>query len=177
MPPYIPDQQINTGNFVQQTPVFDVSRLYEVEVGSPEFKELIVRLAQQTNNISLVLNNKTSGYYLLEEFITGNNYFNPNSTDPLQLRPVFRKVINIGALNAGVNNRPHGLTIGATWTFTHIYGAVSNFATNNYFPLPFANVTFAGNIELRVDNVNVVINNASGQVFTAGYVILEYLKQ
>jgi len=112
---YIPDQQINTGSFVQQTPIFDVSRLYEVEVGSPEFKELIVRLAHQTNNISLVLNNKQSGYYLLEEFITGNNYFNTTSSNQLLLRPEFAKTFNIGALGAGVTNTAHNLTITATW--------------------------------------------------------------
>lgn len=174
--PFVPDQQINTGSYVQQTPIFDVSKLYEVEVNSPEFKELLVILAQQTNNISLVLNNKISGYYLLEEFVTGANYFNPNSTDPLQLKPEFGKTFNIGALPAGVTNVAHNLTITNTWQFTNIYGTANDNVGSNYYPLPFASAGGATNIELRVNATNIVITNNSGINFTSCLVTLKYLK-
>ena len=173
---YIPDQQINTGAYVQQTPVFDVSRLYEVEVGSPEFKELIVRLAQQTNNISLVLNDKQSGYYILEEFVNGNKYFNTTSSNQLLLRPEFQKTFNIGALGAGVTTVPHNLTITATWQLTDIQAAASDNIGNNYFPIPFASAGGATNIEIRVNLVNIVITNNSGINFTSCIVTLKYLK-
>lgn len=174
---YIPDQRNNTGQFIATTAVFDVGRLYEVEVNSPEFKELIVRLYQQVNNISLSLNTKEFGYYLTEELINSSVYFNPISSNQLELRPEFRLTLDTGVINAGVNLIPHGLTIGATWKFTDIYGAATDNVGFNYLPLPFANVSLAGNIELRVDAVNVIINNASGIVFTSGIVVLEYLKQ
>lgn len=173
---FIPDQQINTGQFIPTTSLFDVSQLYSVEITSPEFKELIVRLYQQVNNISLNTNNKVSGYYLQEEFVTSANYFNPNSTDPLQLRPQFRKTFNIGALPAGVTTVAHGLTIGATWIFTDIYGAASDNVGFNYYPLPFASAGGAANIELRVTAANIVITNNSGVAFTSCIVTLEYLK-
>ena len=43
--PYIPDQ-VNSGSYIGTTQVWDVSQIYDIEVNSPEFKELIVRLYQ-----------------------------------------------------------------------------------------------------------------------------------
>ena len=174
---YIPDQQINTGQFVSTTNVWDIGRLYDVEINSDEFKELLVRLYQNVNNIALSLNNKESGYYIQEEFVNSGVYFNPTTSDPLQLRPVFRKIINVGAVNAGVTNAAHGLVIASTWSFTRIYGAVSNTTTNNYLPLPWASAAGITNIELSVNAVNVVVTNNSGLTFPTCTVVLEYLKQ
>lgn len=173
---FIPDQQINTGQFIPTTAVFDVAQLYQIEVTSPEFKELLIRLYQQVNNIALNTNNKTSGYYLLEEFVTGSQYFNPNSPDPLQLRPEFRKTFNIGALPAGVTTVAHNLAITNTWIFTDIYGAASDNVGFNYYPLGFPSAGGANNIELRVTAVNIIITNNSGINFTSCIVTLEYLK-
>lgn len=176
---YIPDQQINTGQFIPTTSVFDVGRLYQVDVDSQEFKELLVRLYQQVNNIALSSNNKKSGYYILEEFITSAIYFNPTSVpanDPLQLRPEFRKTFNIGPLAAGVTTVAHNLAITNTWQFTHIYGAASDNIGFNYYPIPYASPGGAANIAIRVDATNIIITNNSGVNFTSCIVTLEYLK-
>lgn len=173
---YIPDQQINTGNFVTTTQVWDVSRLYEVDIQSPEFKELLVRLYQQINNIALSLNLKDTGYYLLEEFVTSGQLFNATSNDPLQNRPIFRRTVNMGALPAGVTTVAHGLTITAAWRFIKILGAASDTVGFNYYPLPFASAGGATNIEVRVTATNVVVTNNSGIAFTNAIVILEYVK-
>ena len=173
---YVPGQQINTGQFVPTTSIFDVGRLYEVSVTSPEFKELLVRLYQQVNNLAISSNNKKSGYYLQEEFVTSAIYFNPASPDPLQLRPEFRKTFNIGPLAAGVTTTAHNLAITNTWQFTHIYGAASDNIGFNYYPIPFASAGGAANIEIRVDATNIVITNNSGIAFTSCIVTLEYLK-
>lgn len=176
---FIPDQQINTGSFVQQTPIFDVGRLYEIDVNSEEFKELIVRLYQQVNNVSLALNNKISGYYIEEEFVTGANYFNPNSTfdNQLELRPEFTKTFNIGALPLGVLPPvAHGLAVTNTWQFTHIYGAATkNTAPFESYPIPYAGA--AGSyISLNIDGTNIYLDNNSGIAFTSCIVTLKYLK-
>lgn len=173
---YIPDQQINTGQFVSTTSIFDVGRVAQVDVTSDEFKDLLVRLYQQVNNLAVSSNSKKSGYYIEEEFLTSALYFNPNSSDPLQLRPEFRKTFNIGALPAGVTNTAHNLTITNTWQFTHIYGAASDNVGFNYYPIPFASAGGAANIELRVDAVNIIITNNSGIAFTSCIITLEYLK-
>lgn len=172
---YIPDQRINTGSYIPTTSVWDVTQLYQTEVTSPEFKELIVRLYQNINNIALALNTKDSGYYVEEEFVTGQVWFNPNSTDLNALRSCFRKVINIGALAAGVKSVNHGIAITNTFKFTSIRGAASNTGTLIFVPLPFAGVGI-GNISVTVNATQVVINNGSGSTFTDSYVILEYVK-
>jgi hypothetical protein len=171
---FIIDQQ-NQGSFIPTTGIFEVGRLFEVDVDSPEFKELLARLYQAVNNIANVLNIKDTGYYLESEFTTGALYFNPASDDPNKLRPVFRKVIDMGALAAGVTTVAHGLTIGTTWKFVHIYGAASG--TPNYYPLPFVSAGGATNIEVRVDLTNVIVTNNSGVVFTSSTVVLEYVKE
>ena len=174
--PYIPDQQSNTGQFVPTTNVWEVSQIGSMDVNSEEFKLLLVRLYQNVNNISIALNAKDAGYYVEQEFNTGQQFFNPTSNNQLDLRGAFRKTVNTGALAAGVNTVAHGLTIGSTWSFTKILGAASNTTAGNYYPLPFASAGGAANIEVRLDNTNIIITNNSGVTFTTSVIILEYLK-
>jgi hypothetical protein len=179
---YITDQQNSTGSFVASTSVWDVTQIGSTDVKSPEFKELLVRLYQNVNNIVIALNMKETGMYLQEEFATSAVFFDPTTMNSqLNLRAEFRKLINIGALGAGVTTVAHGLTIGSTWIFTDIYGAASLFdpvpANSNYYPLPWSSAAGATNIELKVNGTNVVITNNSGISFTSCYVILEYVKQ
>lgn len=171
------------GLFLQTTQVWDVAQLQEIDVNSPEFKELLVRLYQQINNVAIVLNMKDTGQYQLSEFINGQLYFSDpalNSSTALspQDRQVFRKVINFGALpNTGTTAVPHGITCTPKTTFTRIYGCSSDVTGKNYIPLPYASPTAANNIELKVDATNVTIITGSNRTnFTITYVILEYLQ-
>jgi hypothetical protein len=173
--PYIPEQQINTGSYLETTSVFDVGSLAQADPGSAEFKELVVKLAQKVNDMLLVLNKKDSAYYLTEQFVTGQLYFNPLSDNPLDLRAGFRIVIDVGPIGAGVTSVAHGLAITSTWKFTKILGAASNTGTLVYYPLPFAGAT-GNNIEVRVTSTQLVITNNSGVTFTDVYVNLEYVK-
>jgi hypothetical protein len=184
--PYITDQQINTGQFIETTAVWDTAQLYETDVKSPEFKELLVRLYQRVNNIALALNNKDTGFYVQTEFNTGQNLF-PNPTPPagnyvgnqdINQRGIYRLVVNIGAVGAGVTTVAHGLTfpVPNIWSFVQIFGAATDTVGGNYYPLPWASAAGATNIELKVNNTNVVITNNSGINFTVCYVVLEYVK-
>jgi len=169
------EQQINTGSFVPTTNVWDISRLYDVEVGSPEFKELLVRLYQNVNNIALVLNTKSSGYYINEEFVNGKLYFNPASNEPMQLRPGFQKTVNTGALGAGVTAVNHGITVTNTLIWMFISGAATNTGTLVGYPITFAG-SAGNNIEVRTSATQVIIDNNSGVTFTDSQVTLEYVK-
>jgi hypothetical protein len=168
-----------TGLFVPQTLNFDVSRLQDVDVKSPEFKELLVRLYEYINTMSITLNLKESGYYPLQEFVTSNQFFQTVPSVTQELRQEFRLLVNVGALGAGVTSVAHGLTIGSTWIFTQIYGAASYYnavpANSRYYPLPYADP--AGDIILQVNGTDVVITNNSGVAFTSCYVVLKYVKQ
>lgn len=177
---YIPDQQQNTGSFLPTTEVLDVAQLYSVDVKSPEFKELLGRLFEIVNDVAVSVNTRDFAFYLNEELVDGQSWYNPLATtmliNQLNLRPNFRKVINFGPINAGVNTIAHGLTILASWKFTRIFGVANDNIGFNYYPLPWASAAGATNIELKVNATNVVITNNSGIVFTSCDVTLEYCK-
>lgn len=177
--------QTNPGAFVPTTNIWDVSRLYEVEVGSPEFKELLVRLYQNVNNIALSLNIKDTGYYVQNEFVNGQAYFpNPalSSTTATQptYRQVFRAVVNFGALpNAGAKSVAHGIPVTAsvtTFSFTRIYATATDQTARSFIPIPYVSLA-AANIEISVDATNVTITTQSNRSsYTLCYVVLEYIK-
>lgn len=175
--------QNSFGALVPTTNVWDVSRLYEVDVQSPEFKELLVRLYQNVNNISNILNIKDSGYYPLTEFVNSQSFFpNPLLSSLTQQLPsqrqVFRKVINFGVLpNTALKSVAHGISITNTYSFTRIYACASDPVGFNYIPIPYASPVLVNNIEINVDAVNVnIITGSNRSAFTICYVILEYIK-
>jgi hypothetical protein len=173
---YLTDFTTNFGSYVPSTNIWDISQIAEVNVNSPEFKELMVNLYQNLNLMAQVLNTKDSAFYNDKEFQTGLNVFPLTGTSQLDLRPGFRLTVDTGALPGGVTLVPHGLTIGTTWKFLKILGAASDNIGFNYYPLPFASAAGATNIEIRVDATNIVITNNSGVTFTSSFVILEYIK-
>jgi hypothetical protein len=163
------------GLFVPTTNVWDVE--------SNDVKSLIVSLYQNINLIATVLNLKDSGYYDTNIFVTGQQYF-PNPLTPSNnnsgpaFRPVYRKVINFGALTVGAKSVNHGITVNSSTTFTRIYGTASDTTGFNYIPLPYASVTANSNIELSVNATQVTITPGAGTNrtnFDTVYVVLEYL--
>lgn len=172
------------GAFVNQNYVWDVQQLLEADVNSPEFKELLVRLYQNINNISMVLNVKDTGMYAVNESVNGQLYFsNPanNSSTAANpaLRQVYRKVINYTTAlpNAGTVAIPHGIVCTAQTTFTRIYAVANDTTGKNYIPIPYASPTLVNNIELKVDATNVTIITGSNRTnFTITYIVLEYLQ-
>jgi hypothetical protein len=171
------------GAFVNQNYVWDIQQLQESDL-SPQVKELLVRLYQNINNISMVLNLKDTGLYPTTETVNGQFYFpNPanNSTTAQRanLRNVYRKVINYTTAlpNAGAAVIPHGITCTTATTFTRIYGVANDPTGKNYIPIPYASPTLANNIELKVDATNVTITTGSNRTnFTVTYVVLEYMQ-
>lgn len=173
----------STGLFIPTSNVWDTAQIYSVDVNSPEFKELLVRLYQNINNIAISVNLRDAGYYNTQEFVNGQIFFpNPalssaSSTTPV-FRQVYRKVINFGALpNTGTTSIAHGITVTPTTTFTRFYGASSDTAGNNYIPIPYASPVLANNIELNADATNVNITTGSNRTaFTVTYIVVEYLQ-
>ncbi len=81
-------------------------------------------------------------------------------------KPVFRKVINYGALNAGMGtkNVAHSITGVDTWI-----RAAGVFADSS-------NKTIAKDDDMSVDATNVGITTPVDQSENSGFVILEYTK-
>ncbi len=182
------DQQVNTGSFVATTNIWDVQRIQEVDVKSEEFKELLVRLYQNINNICLALNIKDVGYYSTTEFLNGQLFFPVQTVTDLTeksqtYRQVFRTVVDFGALpNAGSKSVAHNIAINpaepTTYSFTRIYAAASNgIAQNSFIPIPFASPVLNENIKLEVTDTVVTITTGIDRTsYTTCYVILEYIK-
>jgi hypothetical protein len=174
-------QNVGPGLFLPTTPMFDVGDLKDMD----NLKELVIRLTQSVNNITLSLNLKDSGYYVLEEFVNGQVYFpNPALSATTQQQPtmrqVFRKVIDFGALpNAAAKVVAHGIAPDATFTFTRIYATASDPIGLTYIPIPYAStVAIANNVQLDVGAVNVTITTGINRTnYTRCFVVLEYIKQ
>lgn len=177
------NQGTNRGLYIPSTNVWDVSQLYSIEVTDPAFKELLVRLYQNVNNIVLALNLKDSAYYDRNEFVNGQMFFpNPantsNTTQGPVYRNVYRLVINFGALpNTATKSIAHNIPITTAYTFTRIYATASDTTNRAYIPIPYASPTDANEIEINVDATNVNITTGSDRTaYTVCYVVLEYLK-
>jgi hypothetical protein len=173
---------IRTGAFVPTTNVWDVSQIYNIDVTSPQFKELLIRLYQNINNIALTLNTKDTGYYLTDSLVNSQMFFpnpiyNSSTAENPGYRQVLRIVIDFGALpNTGTKSMPHNITINSATTFTRIYGTASDTTNLEYIPLPYSSASGTSNIELFVDSTNVNIITASNRsTFTTTYIVLEYI--
>ena len=172
------------GAFVPTTFIWDVDKIQSMDVTSPEFKELLVRLYQNLNLVVNVLNIKDTGLYFIDEFVCGQQYLpDPTLSSPSERnsapRQIYRKVIDFGSLpNTGSTLVAHGLTLNSSAQFTRIYATASDTTTPfNYIPIPFASPTLVNNIELSVDATNVTITTGSDRTnFNQCYVVLEYFK-
>jgi hypothetical protein len=170
------------GSFIPTTNIWDVGQLYQTDVNSQEFKELLVRLYQNVNNIALALNLKDTGYYIRQEFVNGQQYFpnpanNSSTATAASMRQVFRTTVNFGALpNNATKSVAHNIPITAGFSFTRIYATASDTTGLTYIPIPFVD-TAGNNIELYVDATNVNIITTSNRTnYNICYVVIEYIK-
>lgn len=176
-------QRGNHGSFLPTTQVWDVSEIYQTDVTSPQFKELLVRLYQNLNQQALVTNGKDTGIYHTEEFVSGQVFFSDplldsSTPDRAVQRQGLRKVINFGALpNTSTKSVKHNITLQESVTFTRIYGTSSDTTNKLYIPLPYSSSTLINNIELWVEGDYVKITTAADwSACTKTYVVLEFLK-
>ena len=172
------------GSFVPTSNVWDVSQIFALEDESPELKELLVRLYQNLNLMSISLNTRDAGYYDTSEFVNGQLWFpNPLYNSSTQTAPAYRqdyrKVFNIptsiGIPLIGLTI-PHGITLTPKTTFTRIYGTANDTINQAYLPLPFVSTTGSG-IELFVNGPNIIIiPQVALPNINQIYVVLEYLQ-
>lgn len=177
-----PQERINVGAFLPTTSVWDTSEIQTVDINSQEFRDLLVRLYQNINNIALSVNIRDAGYYDQTEFINGQLFFpdpslSSTTAQTPTYRQVFRKVVDFGALtNSSTKNVAHDLDMSvATYIFTRIYGCASDTVGKNFIPLPFGG---GAPISVSVNATNVSVTTTSNRTnFTTTYIVLEYIKQ
>lgn len=175
----------NTGTFIPQTNVWDVSDIYAANL-DPKLTELLVRMYQNLGLMATNVNYKDAGYYALQPLINGQLFFpNPDNNSSTAGFPAYRQVsrlvINFGTLPTGAPGHetksvPHGLTINPGFSFTRIYGCATD-PNTTFIPLPYASATAADNVELYVDTTNVnVVTGADYSMYTTTYIIIEWIQ-
>lgn len=170
----------NWGLNLQTTVDVDVALIPSVNVNSPEFKELLVRLYQSVSDIQRTVNLKESGYKLTTEFNTGKNLFNVNN-DFNNLRPIYNVEVDFGALpNAATKSVAHGIAnIDANFKLVSIFaGATKPTMPFSYIPVTYASASAtANNIEINMDATNVNITTAIDySAYTTTYVTIEFVR-
>jgi len=174
----------NYGSFVETNFVWEIQEIQQVDINSPEFRQLLVRLYQNIGKMALVLNIKETGQYPTQEFVIGSQYFpnpanNSSTAASPALRQELRKTLNytLALPNTGTATIPHGITCTKKTSFTGIKATASDQTGFNYIPIPYASPTLANNIELRVDATNVyIITGSNRSNFTQTYIELRYLQ-
>lgn len=170
----------NWGYFIPTTTIFDADLVNDVDVTSDEFKELIIQLYQTVNNISLLANAKTTGYYLKQEFNTSELLFSVNN-DFNTLRTVYCTTVNFGSLPAaGTKSVAHGISnIDMNYSPLIISCAAVKPSPVSWIPIPYVSATaLANNLEINVDatNVNITTGGTDYSAYTRTLVILKYVK-
>lgn len=140
-----------------------------------DFSELNTRWNRE---IARKVNKKDQGYYLDQEILNDQKFF--DAANRQQLQAIFRKVVDCGALpDTATKQVAHGIVgIGNAWMFTRIYGTArepAGVAPRPYF-IPIPNVG-AYQVEIMVDTTNINITTVANlSAFTQTYVVLEYWK-
>jgi hypothetical protein len=173
------------GAFLPLNYVWDPESIKKMDVNSSDFKELIIRLYQNTGNITQAVNNKDTGIYDTSEFVTGATFYpnvNPIAGAPQDRRQVYRSVVNFGALpNAAIKKVEHHIPLNKASSVVKFYGGTTKPAAppNLWFlPLPYVDAAGA-NISLYADDTYIYIDTLATNysAYTISYVIIEYLKQ
>ncbi len=162
-------------------PVNSQSSYLPPETNFPEdprlFRELLDKRERLT---STILNIKENGQYETEELLTGQQWFNLNTSQvSRQPRYAYRTVVDFGALpTASTKSVPHGINVDSNTIFTRIF-ATATYPGVQGVPIPYVNVTTpTDGLEIWVDPTNVNIKTTTGNwaPYTICYVVLEYLK-
>jgi len=169
------------GVFLPTTQIWDSANIQETNVQSSEFKELVIKLYENNNEMAQIINLKDTGIYDINEFVCGQTYFpTVDSSDSRRttFRQVYRKVINFGALlDAAAKTVAHAIDITDNVTVTRVYGSSTDTTGHTYIPLPYASPTLVDNIELSLDATNVIVTTGKDRTaYDTTYVVVEYLR-
>jgi len=151
---------VSSQEFESYVPLYDVvpekwddARPFLVEV-----------LRKITNGVNI----REIGWYLDEELLSGKAFI-PGvvapGNNPSQFRQIFRKVIETGALIAGVNVVPHGITFDSNFTLIQLWVSGTDTGT-------LTARTISGN-DVIMDATNLTIT--SPQAFDRSFCVIEYL--
>lgn len=178
----------NRGYFLPTTQSWDVTELYEADVNSLKFKELLVRMTQNLGLMAQQVNQKSSGVYDTQEIASGDTFYpNPSYSSAgstfASPRPIFRKVIPVGPLpNAATSPKSvaHGISFDSSFTLIKLSGSATDPVGFSAIPLPFTSgETPVRSVGISLDSTNIIIKVSPASDFTAytrAHVVIEFIK-
>ncbi len=143
-----------------------------------------LQLRKYLNNIASALNVKENGFYFEEETPTAGLFIpiaTPNSSANVQYRPMFRTVVDFGALpNNAVKTVPHGITTTQDYSIIRLSGVATDpgaTTLDSAIPIPFVgNNPFE--VELEMDATNIIIETGMNRTnYTRTFIVIEYIKE
>lgn len=149
-----------------------------------------IQVSQIGNNIELQIDSdiknaiteNTSNIEDAQQDITNlenGNVYSTNEVDTGKVwvdnKPIYRKVIDFGALPSSATTKNVQHNISNLDTFTNVYGIAKD-SSNNTLPLPYASTDASSNIRLALNNTNVTIGVGYNLSSYSAYVTLEYTK-
>ena len=127
-------------------------------------------LVEHLKKISNAVNIRTIGFYLDEELLSGNAFI-PGAVipgnNPGIFRQIFRKVIDVSPLIAGVNVYPHDIDFDIRFTLIDLWVCGTD-------SIGFTALTINGN-DVIMDATNLTIT--SPQAFDRAFAVIEYLQE
>lgn len=172
-------------NLLPTTDIFNVSNIESMNVSSPDFKQLIVKLAQNANQQNLAINSKGSGTYSSLEDLSGNTYAIGTGSSATGVvntaKGSYIKLITFGALPIASTAKSiaHGIPFTAAYKIIRISGGATNPTTQVYIPLPFSHPDSAAyGISLLVNATHVIVTTgtADWSAWTETFIFIEYVK-
>ncbi len=144
-----------------------------------------LQLRKYLNNISIALNAKQNGFYLEEETPTAGLFIpiaTPNSSANVKFRPIFRTVVDFGALpNNTTKTVPHGITTTEDYSIVKLQGGATEpgvSTINSALPLPMDGIPNNERVSLEIDATNVIIRTAMNRTnYTRTFIVIEYIKE
>lgn len=174
------------GAFIPSSEIWDVSQIYQTDVTSPEFKELLVRMYQNLNRMALLLNVKETGYYdTVGSLVDGNLWFPlPGLNSTSSRNPAYRQeervVLNFPDTGGGFAlpavstvTLAHNITTNKGTIFVDLWGMATDTTGLNYYPINYAG---AATISAFANATVVSITNNTAINFDICYVVIAYLQ-
>ena len=169
------------GTSIPTTQNWNVEDITSLSSIDPNLKDVLIKLYRNLNIMALAINYKESGMYMdTERYINSSLFSDQQDTNEgpnLSPRPIYRTVIDIGALpNSTFTTVAHDIEIIAGYRFIGIFGGASKVDGSSFIPLGQSSSTANENIKIEVTATDVITTTTKDYSAYFGLIILMYVK-
>lgn len=121
---------------------------------------------ENLKKISEGVNVRDIAFYLDEELLTGGQFIGKTAT-PQRYRSIFRKVISVGPLVAGMQAKPHGITFNSNFILIDLWVSATDTAGLT------ASIITDDNVSMDATNINI----NSPAAYNVAFAFVEFIKE